>query len=482
MPSLLLVMPAALSDPRHLLRPAALALAAALAACGRTPIATPMPAPYPGATGTSASPYPFGTPIAPPTSPVSPTPEGDPVALTLDEAAEQALWLVNPNSEPRVLFSRFARAGDILNAYVIFGSNVMYTLKGMDPLAPVIMVGMERRNAMVSIEAIQDDPESHDRRPRLTGAIFDPASGKLVQAGGLAADSLATVGALPTVAMTPVRVPSPLPTLFVPFTPYPEPTAITPLPDELLTLLPSNLRGQALAPGMVDDTVLTVLEGWPLLPGNRWVYQMDGSDDGAWFGEAITETVETARVLRPDLLMVAVRSTAAASPGTAETLARGWRFDYVKPTTQEQPGESTRWYIVHGSEVYSAENAEVAEAIARWVIDPEATPAVTPNPRFGSGREWLPMVRFPLVVGDRRGVEIPEFIEGWTLDKQEPIDTSAGRLDGCFRDAHTGHNALEVRWFCPGIGLARHVVAHTMFDFNRHLGSYDMATTADDLR
>jgi hypothetical protein len=467
-----------LSRDRLLLAlPVTLALAAALAACGPTPIGTPMPDPYPGATGTSADPYPLGTPMTPTRLPDTPTPAGVPVALTLDEAAEQALWLVNPNSEPRVLFSRFALARDIHHSYLNFGHNVMYALKSMDPLAPVIIVGIEQRNAMVSIDAIRDDPQSLDG-PWLTGATYDPASGKLVQAGGLAADSLAAVDKLPKVLLTPVLGPSPTPTPD-PTRRWPAPTP-TALPDGLLSALPADLRGQPLARGLVDNAVLTALEGWPLLPGNRWVYQMDGSDDGAWIGAVITETVESAHVLRPDVLMVAVRSTAAASPGTAEVLARGWHFNYVNP--ENLPGERAKWYIVYGSEVYSAEDAEEAEAIARWIIDPGATPGGTPNPRFGAGRQWLPMVRFPLVVGDQRAIEIPEFIEGWTIGKQEPIDTAAGRLGGCFSDGHTGGNALEVRWFCPGIGLARHAFAHTMFQFNRHLSSYEMAMTVDDLR
>lgn len=470
-------------DRQRLILPAALALAATLAACGPTPIGTPMPAPYPGATGTAAAPYPLGTPMTPTRLPDTPTPAGVPVAvaLTLGEAAEQSLWLVNPLTEPRVAFSHYVRAGDVLSSHVIFGSNRMYALEELGVDAPVIVVGMEAKHP--TDRSAGSRAQMDVEWPQWAGAVFEAATGKLVQAGRLEVgglgEPLATLAAVPTAVMTPVRIPSPLPTLFVPFTPMPESTATT-LPDDLRTLLPSSLRGKPLTRSAVDASVLATLRDWPLLPGNQWVYQNDMSDDGVWARETITETVVAAEVLRPDVVVVVSRETTSAAPAAAEILARSWRYAYSGPTLTLpiQPRESTVWHVIHGGDVYMASEVETMEAIMGSVIGYEPTTTLSRDPSLIGYPKPVPMVRFPLVIGDFRPDS--ELGGDLTIEAEEPIQTWAGRLEGCFRDFHTG-NLEGYSWYCPGVGLARWVTRHTTFQFDRQLSDYDISTTVDDL-
>ena len=128
--------------------------------------------------------------------------------------------------------------------------------------------------------------------------------------------------------------------------------------------------------------------------------------------------------------------------------------------------------------MFNAEDIKRLEAITDYVLRAGPSPTPPPDPRVAEDWNPFPMVRFPLAIGDSRGV--PRF-DSWTIEAQEPVQTHTGRLDACYRDLYEGHNALEVRWFCPGVGLARHTLIHSIRRFDKQLLHYDLPTTVGTL-
>lgn len=444
-------------------------LAATICACTR-----PLPAPSPTVQSTPRPSQTATTWLTATPSPtrrstlVTPQPAAVPVALTLDEAAEHALWLVNPRNEPRVLFSRYIMAGDILSSTVDIGMSDLSALKRVGRDAPLILVGVESQDP--------DDSSRVFEWPSLTGAVFDAATGRLKVAGWVNSSSTDLL-AIPTAAIIPVRGPSPSPTPnpAPAWTPSPTPHA---LPTDVRDLLPSTLRGRPLERDLVNESVLATLKEWPLLPGNRWTYSLDENDSGAWAGATITQSVVAAEVLRPDVLLVTCRSTSTTSPQTADLIAHGWWYFWADAYASTEPRETACWYVIRDGDVYFTDDFRQLEVITSFVMSAEPTPTAPLYPIMTEDVKPIPMVRYPIAVGDQR--PLYEFGAFWTIEAEESAQTWAGRMDGCFRDFHPG-NANEHRWFCPGVGLARLLFLKTWYQVDQQLTSFDIATTVDDL-
>jgi len=218
-----------------------------------------------------------------------------------------------------------------------------------------------------------------------------------------------------------------------------------------LVILGGALLAACGAPQLAADTGTATPEtpvldaalaaAWPLQVGATWRYQVRVEEPE---GNVVSEEIVTEQV-------------AAVEQQDVATIVTVDRWN----STQT----SRLFYVVLGSSLYQTP-PELQVGEAQQLL---AT--------LGRGQnEWQPEYVFPLEVGaafGAVGTPTPDHGYEWLVEAQETVQVPAGQLEDCYRLVLRTNSGEALRWFCPGVGLAR---ARYSFQGNRHVEEWELVS------
>jgi hypothetical protein len=416
------------------------------------------------------------------------------LSLTAEEAAERALWLSNPNGAPRTLFAHYVRAGDVRPGKINVGFDCCTWLSTLADDEIVIVVGTAADTvASLSCNAAEQGALGYSQ----TGAVFHASTDRLLEVGpvgipqsGIEVEGMAALAAVPTLAVTPLRVavPTETPATIGVATATPPslstadstrvPAGIRPSEAAATEALSPALRGRPLTRAGLSLAVVETLQDWPLLPGNWWAYRGESNGDeyrGVWSGGDLREEVVAAEALRDDLVVVQLRQSERPSRETALAVAHG----YLSAHTISAELTRNRFKLIHGGDVYDVSDGSELGRLVERLTSGSLLPTVAPWPEYDSASPVpIPDLRLPLLPGAQRPV--PAFGANWIVDEPSDVSTLAGTLHGCYPEGYSA-NAKECRWICPGVGIVRSDYAHQASYSTKRLVDHGVVMTVDDL-
>ncbi|MDD3826754.1 MAG: hypothetical protein PHY79_12340 [Anaerolineae bacterium] len=218
-----------------------------------------------------------------------------------------------------------------------------------------------------------------------------------------------------------------------------------------LVILGGALLAACGAPQLAADTGTATPEtpvldaalaaAWPLEAGATWRYQVCVEEPE---GNEVSKEIVTEQV-------------AAVEQQDAATIVTVDRWS----STQS----SRLFYAVLGNALYQTppelEGAEAQQLLAT----------------LGRGQnEWQPEYVFPLEVGaafGAVGTPTPDHGYEWFVEAREAVQVPAGQLEDCYRLVLRTNSGEALRWFCPGVGLAR---ARYSIQGNRHVEEWELVS------
>jgi hypothetical protein len=189
---------------------------------------------------------------------------------------------------------------------------------------------------------------------------------------------------------------------------------------------------------VLDDALAAA---WPLEVGATWRYQVRVEEPE---GNQVSEEIVTEQVT-------------AVGQQDAATIVTVDRWSSAQT--------SRLFYAVLGNALYQTP-PELGAAEAQQLLG-----------TLGRGQnEWQPEYVFPLEVGaafGAVGTPTPDHGYEWLVEAQEAVQVPAGQLEDCYRLALRTNSGDALRWFCPGVGLAR---ARYSFQGNRHVEEWNLVS------
>lgn len=190
-----------------------------------------------------------------------------------------------------------------------------------------------------------------------------------------------------------------------------------------------------------------ILDFFPLAPGAIWTYQ--ATIDESTGPETIEHWEGTI--------------TAAVTGATLEEGFPIFRVEWSGHPNITSPEIGLEYYVVLDTGIYDVSTHESGIELVQAGV-PTHQPYVT----------W------PLEVGQEWNGHY-EYLFGWYIDAQEPVETPAGLFEDCIKAAIHTNPDHAFHWFCPGAGLVRYEYHHhgSVHDEIRELSSFSPGSTPD---
>jgi hypothetical protein len=203
-------------------------------------------------------------------------------------------------------------------------------------------------------------------------------------------------------------------------------------------LPPDSVMADPLQPGEVPAPLVDAVREMGEVPGSRWVYRVTELWQGVhWSQTVVTETIETALRLAPDVLTIRRRQC---------TAPRENPFTGVR----ESGGcvDLDRYFVfpngrVHADKMWYRGTAKLADMRSLLDLPPKQIP---------NGSEITTSMRLPLRANeDYGGGELH-----WSTEGQASVEVPLGRFDGCYAIRAVGDMMNSpTHWTCPGVGVVR---------------------------
>jgi hypothetical protein len=376
-----------------------------------------------------------------------------PVVLTLDEARRLVVGWSNPDGSGRIGRAGYVAADDVVKTFAAAGMDDLQFSGGevgsMDTGVPPSWIPEQHRGPIIFVEVAQGGMDMKSADQNVTGAsvcypvasrarytvtaVFDAARGTYL---GYLGDPLpAALWRRAATKWHLVRItPTPTATIPAPLTPS---TRLQVTPTAATEYVLGESAGVPLAVGHVPTAVRPMVEVAPWVAGAWWSYRRTGVEDGIqWSTATVTETVEQALRLAPDVMAVTF----------------DWRGDedyFASPWGRRLPGGygASSVYILPHNVIWPDDGKHHPFALGELRSKASAlATAKLPGYDVNMPSE---MIRLPLQAGDMYSI--------WSVGDPGTVLTPAGTFEGCYHlteivSARSGWD----HWLCPGVGFVRH--------------------------
>jgi hypothetical protein len=228
----------------------------------------------------------------------------------------------------------------------------------------------------------------------------------------------------------------------------------TPAPDALLAdLRPASHETLA--------RMEPLMAGYPLALGTQWVYRESCRDTRFWAGAVITQTIRSLNEARGGVLVAGLDSTRRATISGVELPAcsEGSAADALEPTTS--------WLLTDGRFLLRTADPDRARKLIDLLADAPHHPS-HPECHLALDQPEL-IFTHPLRPGDTwRCDPVSGRLATYSVLSQVDVDTTIGRLEGCYLLEWPWGQGTGYVWLWPGVGEVRSISSRGGSLYNAH--------------